>query len=170
MVRCCGLACLPGVRLPLHVTAEAERQRDILARTRAVLGGMDPAFSAIKVTLKANLHKIDEGAQRAGMYQDSSIRDLFCRSCALYVSQTWDRLLLPYGCKCLNRVKHEVFLKTIFLCLPLPRGGISLQRIKMSLYLQTLKLFDPRQDAAENFLYTADNFQLISVGAGSGLH
>lgn len=125
--------------LPLHVTAEAERQRDILARTRAALGGMDPAFSAMKLTLKSNLHKIDEGAQRAGMYQDSGIRDLFCRSCALYVSQTWDRLLLPYACRCMNRVKHEVFFKTIFLCLPLPRGGISLQRIKNVIIFANIK-------------------------------
>lgn len=40
----------------------------------------------------------------------------------------------------------------------------------MSLHLQILKLSDPRQDAAENFLYTVDNFQPISAGAGSGFH
>lgn len=36
--------------------------------------------------------------------------------------------------------------------------------------METLNRFDLRQDAAENFPYTADDFQLISVGAGSGFH
>lgn len=85
-------------------------------------------------------------------------------------SQAWGRLLLPYTCRCTSTVKHKVFFQTIFLCLPVPRGRISLQRIKMQLHLETLNQFDLRQDAAANFPYTADNFQLISVGGGSGLH
>lgn len=56
LVRCCALAYLPGVRLPLHVTAGAEQKEEL----GAVLGGMDLAFSAIKVTMKSNLHKIDK--------------------------------------------------------------------------------------------------------------
>lgn len=35
--------------------------------------------------------------------------------------------------------------------------------------METLNKFDLRQGATENFPYTADDFQLISAGAGSGL-
>lgn len=86
------------------------------------------------------------------------------------LSQAWGRLLLTCTYRCMSTVKHKVFFQTIFLCLPVPRGRISIQRIKMELHLETISQFDFRQDAAEKFPYTLDNFQLISVGAGWGLH
>lgn len=72
------------------------------------------------------------------------------------LSQTWDGLLLPYACRYMNRVKHRVFFKCIFFCLPLPRGRISPWRIKNVITFANIKtiIFDPRQDAAENFLHT----------------
>lgn len=46
---------------------------------------------------------------------------------------------LPYASRCMNRVKHRVFFKSIFLCLPPPRGRISLQKIKNVITFANIK-------------------------------